>query len=1592
EGAETEIDLKSSYAWTLASTPSTFPEGNLSNNLEYGYNRAKLAWYIIDPLFQVSTSGLTPSGLNNNASMSNNFTRQILQTEIFPNIQSATGQPMPLPTLDLAYYPSQRGPYNYDVNGVAGISSGVDVNGNLLNPESRWGGIMRSIQTNDFEAANIDFIQFWVMDPFNSDNKQPNTTGALYVDLGNVSEDILKDSRMSYENGLPTNAADAANPTNPNNPYSTTVWGRVPNNMPLVNAFSSDPNARPFQDVGLDGLSDADEDTQFASFLSALAGKLTGGTGSAAYTKAHKDPSSDDYHYYRGDDYDSGDSSVLARYANYNGMDGNSPTQTQYQNLNSGGYPTTGTTLPNNEDVNGDNTMNQDEGYYEYKVNLTPSSMGVGQNFITDIEPGQGTKADGTPANVKWYQIKIPIQNYNSVVGGISDFKSIRFIRMYFKGFDKPIVCRLADLSLIRDEWRGYNFSLQSPGEIIAGDGNQTSFDISAVSIENNGNRVPINYVLPPGIIRDVNVQSANLVQMNEQSMSLSVCNLQDGDARAAYRNTSYDVRSYKNLQMYVHCEAGNPAQALNNGDVHTFIRLGSDYNQNYYEYDLPLQVTAPGLYNTSNQSDQYKVWPLANQINIAFADLESAKEQRNIAMLHNKNITLLTPYTVMVSSGAMITIVGSPNLSTVKAIMIGVRNPKKGSENEPDDGLPKCAQVWVDELRLTGFNESGGWASNARVTAQLADLGSVTLSGNISTPGFGSIEQKVSERSMQNTEGYNLSSSLQLGKFFPQKSGIQIPMYVGLSETFITPEYNPLDPDILMSSITNDPTVSLATKDSLKRVVLSYTKQRSLNFTNVRKERSKTAKKAHFYDVENLSLNYAYTESYHRDVNIDHSLAKSYRGGLTYAFSPKPKNLRPLQKNKWLSKYKSLMLIRDFNFNTAPSQLSFTTDINRQYSEILNRDIIASDIYIQPTYQKNFTMSRLYNFKYDLTKSLSIDFNADNESRVMEPQGMINTQEKRDSVEKSFFDGGTNVHYRHGTNVNYDIPINKIPLFNFITANARYSTNYDWMRAPFSADSLGNTIQNANTLQVNGQLNMLTFYNKIPYFKKLNEGDKKNNPKKNTLNNKLGNSLNTKNNNSKSKTDTTKKDENPVQIVEYIARALMTVKTVAITYSESHGTLLPGYNDSTQVLGMDPKTMSPGFGFLFGQQNFGPKNHNFAEYAGSKDWIVKNPLLNIPFTLSTSKNLNLRANLEPARDLKIELVANQSQSLSLSEFYKWDTLSNTFDAQSPLITGNYTISYLSWRTAFSKTNASNFSQVFQNFLDNRATISQRQAALNPNARGTGFDTTGVFRKGYGAYSQDVLIPSFLAAYSGKSANKVGLSAFPGIPLPNWRITYTGLMRYPIFKKYFDVFSLSSAYRSTYSVASYTTNLLFPTNQGGQYSSAIDSTSKNFQPVNLISLVDISEQFSPLIKIEMTLKNSILANVEIKKSRDIALSISSQQLTEVDGSEYDIGSGYRLKNVLLPFKIFGKPVKSDLNLKVDLAFQNNETVMRNIVENVSQVTSGQDIISIKFSADYMVSTRLTLRAFFDKIINNPLISSTYPTSNANSGISVRFTL
>ncbi len=1597
EGSTSNVDLRYPLvSWAMASTPAgngLFPEATLDNNLDYGKNRARLAWYNIEPVLQDKNSPSNPLRRDLDA-LSDPQVRTVYTNELFPQ-RTTNITDVQSTTFDVAYYPTDPGQYNYETR-----PSQITPAGKLLNPGKRWGGIMRSIDQTDFVTGNVQFIEFWVQNPF---IKKPSSSGGkLYIDLGNISEDVLKDGRRFYENGLNT-------PNQPATIDNSSIWGKTPlNPIQVTNAFSNTPEDRPYQDVGFDGLTDDSERIVRKGYLDTIASNF--GAGSALYQRANQDPSNDNYVWYRDAKYDASNTGILERYKFYNNQQGNSPVSSA-----SSVYSSAATLYPDNEDLNRDNTLNETEEYYEYEVDLKPG-MDVGlTKYITDKRTITPKLANGQSAPEDWYLFRVPINEFTAKIGNIPDFKSIRFIRMYMTGFEDSVVMRFASLDLVRNQWRNFTYELDTIGSYTPLPANaNTTFDVLAVNLEENSARAPIPYKIPPGIerVQSLSNNGINLLA-NEQSMSLRVQNLAEGDTRAVFKTVNLDMRQYGRLSMFIHAESFR-TQDVQSKQVNAVIRIGQDFLNNYYEIKIPLEVTPWGTTGAE------AIWPELNNLDFALNDLVQLKLRRNSSQVDVGKI-----FREQVGDKTY-SILGNPNLGEVRGFLIGVENPK-------DDNKAISAEVWVNELRLSELDEHGGYAALGRVDMQLADLGTLSVSANTYSQGWGGIEQRVNERARNGMLQYDAALNIDAGRLLPKKLGITIPVYAGINKTILTPEYDPYDLDVKYKYKLG----IVQNKDSLRKSALDQTTIKTLNFTNVRLAQPGMNPK--LWSLSNFDFSYSFTQIDQTTPIISLNKVTKQRGGFGYTYNSQPKFKEPFKrlirnKSPWFA------LARDFNFNVNPSLLSFRTDIARQFGQyvprIVNVGVDDKIDHVDTTYDKYFTFDRYYNARWDLTRSVNFDFSATNFARIDEPPGKIDTKVKRDSVSSNFWKGGRNTLYQQRATVSYNIPLSKLPFADWITARYNFSTNYSWIGASLIAVNLGNSIENGQQNALNGEFDFTRLYAKSHFLNAVNtpsapKAPKRTNPADEAKAEKSFDSS------QRSRADVVKdlkgikKKEalrtwrrqkrdarkaarqanlnEPMEIgtlAQTGGRLLTMVKRASANYSENYYSRVPGFIDTSRILGNNFNTMQPGMDYVFGKQ----PDDAWLDKKAAQGALTRDSTFNLLYRQTFEQRLNITAQLEPIPEFIIDVNVDKSFNKDYNQLFKDTTgTGNNFAHLSPYASGGFSVSYISFQTLFAKHDPTQISEIFTRFEDYRNTISNRLAARNKYYDGT--KTSDGYATGYGRNSQDVLIPAFLASYTNKDPNNVKLisqdnsniktNPFRGIkPLPNWRVTYTGLTKVPALANIFSNISLTHGYNGQLSMNSFNSALNFydPFHYGTP--GFIDATSGNFVPFFLVPNITISEQFSPLFGIDVTTVNQTNINFQYKRSRQLSLSLVDYQLSEVNSKEIVLGASIRKKNVNLPFKLPGfkkldpqqNGTGNDLNIRLDFSVRDDAQSNSRIDFPTAYSTGGQKVISLQPSIDYVLNNRINLQLYFDQQRTIPYISTSAPITNTRAGLQIRISL
>ena len=1557
ENTKNGIDVMTPTSWFISSVPSlNFKEDyNDKTGLTSGFHRSRLAWYCIDPLFTRRGSSLTPGHIKSDLKqLSNHYVREVYVKELFPLRQqnSYQGATNTLSVLNLAYYPSEPGPYNFNVEDL-------QADGKLKNPQLNWGGMMRKLDTNDFEQANIEYIEFWLLDPFLYTREQPDANeygGDFYINLGEVSEDILRDGKKFYESGMPVDGSKS---------FTYTQWGKIPTQSTVTYAFATTSGSRALQDVGFNGLTDAEEQEFYKSaYLDQIQGKVN----QAVFDSIFADPARDDYHYFRGSDWDEMRAPILQRYKYINNPQGNSPDS----DSRSESYDTSYKSTPDVEDINQDYTLNEYEKYFQYRVSIRPEDLVVGTNHIVDKREYSQTWRDNTKSSVTWYQFRIPVDEFESRQGNINDFSSIRFMRMFLTGFKKPIVLRFGTLDLVRGEWRTYDQQLSA-----ASGG---TLEASAVNLEENAEKTPVNYVLPPGISREQDPSQPQLVESNEQALSLVVRNLTSGEAKAVYKNTTLDLRQYKRIQMFTHANAlEQNTTNLKDRELAVFIRLGSDYKNNYYEYEIPLTLTAPrSNYNRNVPADRRLVWPEENMLDVALSIFTNLKKERNKAKAQGM-ASYMAPYSAYDSEhpNNKLTIVGNPSLGEVKTMMIGVRN---------HSGDIKSGEVWVNELRLKEHNNKGGWAANANLNVQLSDFGSVNATGRYVSEGFGGLEDGVASRSTDNYGTYSVTTSLEMGKFFPDKAKVSIPLYYSVTKEKTSPKYNPMDTDMELKDAL-DAAGSKAERDSIENIAVTKVTQTNFSVSNARVG---IATKRHPmpYDPANFSFTYSHAHQHTTGETTVREQRDNWRGALDYSWTPVYKSWEPFKKIKNKSKW--LDILKRFGLNWLPQNLAFNTEMTHETYELQERDMESlTKSQLPITFSDQFLWNREFALRWDLTRNLHMNFQSATHAQVDVPYPDVDTDlyadqyhawkdsVYRSAVLNSVRTWGTPLDYSQSFTASYKVPLNLLPVFDWVNTDASYSSNYSWERGmeDENGNSYGNTVNTHREVTLNGSFNLVKLYNHVPFLKKVNEKfnrtmsrsqyerkkqekEKKKkdarelaaDPKKALPKNRKAfekeitllpdTSFNIRHGKNSKRLIVSAKtadgklfpikykkvDNNQIKLIskvdsaqkikisvlakepleekswyktwQTVARLAMMVRNVSFNYRSSYQLTLPGFTPSIGDAFGQKKvgSMAPGLDFAFGLVD-----DDYIGKARENDWLLRNDSVATPATTSKTDNLQLRMTLEPVKDLKIDLSAIRTQTTQKSIQYMYEGTPTT---QS----GSFQMSTISLSTAFEgmgDANSGYRSKTFEKFVNSLAGYRDRVEAQYAGTvypagsalSGGKFDAS---RTPVNQYSGDVMIPAFLNAYTSMGGNS--LSLFPALSrlLPNWTVRYSGLGKLPWFRDHFKSVNINHSYKSIFAVGSYNSYSTYQEYMNG-LGFINDASTGNPSPSSMfnISQVSINEAFSPLLGMDVTFNNNMTLKGEYRQTRVLNLSMTSVQLNEALSKDWVIGMGYRINNFSL---------------------------------------------------------------------------------------------
>lgn len=1600
EGAITGFNLGSfnPNQWILASTPPEFPEHAISNSLEYGANRAKLAWYVLD-------LGVTPNS-------SNPYTRQILQTELFKLRETPIGQNA-LFTFDMSYYPEDRGPYNFDRIGGYPNTAGIRIENDkirLNDPKSRWGGIMRYFQNPDFEQANYEFIEFWLLNPFMD---RPDGVahiegeeGEIVFHLGNVSEDVIKDDILFFENALPTSTQPF--------PIRPTEFGRTTTAIPLVNGFDLQEGKQ--QDLGFDGMDNDREKTKFEEWLNSI----------GTIQEYVNDPSGDDFVFFNDPKVSGLD--LLERMKNFNGPDGNAPLQ---NNTAGNNEFIRGNRYPETEDMNNNKTLDKTESYYEYRVKLRNNNGLLDTTNLAYYKQSIVVPGSSQRPNEVWYRFVVPLTSGNPV-NGMTGFRSIQFMRTYVTNFERPKVFRMAEFQLLRSQWRRQDFVCESDARV------NPNLTLDEVGLQENSERLPFNYITPAGIVDQFVNQGTNNIRLDEKSLSLNVTDLRKGCTVGATKLTRLDINQYKRLQLFVHAE--NKLDDKQHDNLAFVLRLGKDFTNNYYEYQMPLKLS-----NKAYPRNADSIWLRDNFVDINLDSLLLAKTKRNEAGVPATEVFSLPGSP---SKGDTIRIIGNPSLGLVKVWYVGLRS------TAPTLADTVAAEVWVNELRLVDFREDPAFAAQSRLQVQMADLGEINLSGNYTSNGYGGLDQRIQQRQREEVLQYDAAINVEAGKLLPKSLDVKAPVFAQYSKTSITPQYDAFDRDIeVRDKITQARTQ--AEKDEIRERNLDETTIKTFTVTNMKINKGKDGTP---WAPKNFGFSYSFTENTRQTPIIEEEKSVQRTIGLDYVYSRKSTYFQPFK----FIKSNSLKLISEINLGLLPNNFSFNSKMVRLNNSRTFR------LPQQPVFlfeDLRFTWDRNYSLDWDITKSIRFNFRANATSLIDELRqaGIEDNPENRpwfdefgnrqtvpidvpvrewtrDYRNRNIMRLGRSKFYTHNASINYRLPFNNVPILNWISATADYKLNYGWEGGSLQPidelnNPIGNVIQNGQNRGINTTFSFDKLYNKWNYLKSIETGKGVRKPSsRNNTNNAKSTSIRdakkskgmdmadgkgagdadadkqADGDDKKKKKKDDDKPRDPTLAERIIIRPLLTLRSVKFNYKEELSTMVPGYMQESKLLGLNPGFEAPGFDFVAGAQPRLSGENNWLQR--NKQWFNDSKVFNNALQQNKRHNFDVKILLEPFKDFSIDVNFNKNYSQNHTEVFRAKgATEGEFLQLAKYDVGAFDASYIAMNTLFDDVKV-----LYRRFKANRLTISQRL----PNIPGAGIDQDG-FAYGYGPMSNAVNIPAFIATYTNQDPNAIDLdqrqlfSRYDYIPKPNWQLNYNGLSKLKGFKNIFTNITIKHGYRSSIRVNNFETQPNFREQDPFLELSDNGNYFSRFEIPNMV----INENFAPLIGVSIKTKKDFKIDFEFKKSRNLTLTQSNLQ--HGSNTEIVLGSGYVWKN----FKGFGRKSKSkrgkkskkadsiedakadptnvkkgstaksrELRFNMAFSYRDDESLNFLLADGLEnpQADRGSTTISFNPTLEYDLNKNLALRYYFEYNHNSPKTTLSFPVTTIRTGIMFRFSL
>ncbi|MDE6048411.1 MAG: cell surface protein SprA, partial [Paramuribaculum sp.] len=907
-----------------------------------------------------------------------------------------------------------------------------------------------------------------------------------------------------------------------------------------------------------------------------------------------------------------------------------------------------------------------------------------------------------------------------------------------------------------------------------------------------------------------------------------------------------------------------------------------------------------------------------------------------------------------------------------------------------------KGGTVWVNELKVTDFESDGGWAAKVNANLGLSDIATLNFGTHIETSGFGGVDQSLNTRRMDDYTQINFAVQGDVGRFAPSSVKLNAPVYYSVMKERNRPKYNPLDKDVLLKDALED-AGSARARDSIESYAIQRSTVTSFSVTGFNfGVKSKNPKP---WDPANFTVNFSFNRQSKSDPTTEYENADDYRGSFQYSYSPRVKGLRPFgkigssSKNlKYLKEWELNWLPNSISFLTTMSRYYYEQQTRSEIDNGFTLPVQVSKNFLwDRQLNLSWAITKTLNVNFTSNTSARIDEPMGAVNKKLFPDKY---KEWKDTVMQSILSLGTPWGYNQTFSASYKAPFNRIPVIDFLNGSVSYNSSYRWARgATVDGVNMGNTIANQGAWSADGSLNFENIYNKIPWFKKVGErfSSAPQRPgAKNTLERSrrfirayplsedttvtVTHNLKTKKVNvtvtdavsgRKMNVRTRVIDENNVELLtkgtsnvnvtvteirkehkgfwseaaQFATRFVMSPRNASVKWRRTRSLSLPLFRpDIGNAFGQtrDYGPMSPGLDFAFGFTGEG-----YITRAKERGWLMLDDGQTSPAIFSRTNEVTIELSLEPIRGLRISLNTNRTDNRSSSVQFMYNNIPTS-------LSGSYTKTHCAIATGLRSGKAENgyANAAFTDFLNAIPVIAER---VNAQYVGKNYPDGG-FMAGHTLAGQpysrevcgpsvtgcDVLIPAFIAAYTGTSPSKQYLTPFPSLAqaLPNWRISYDGIGRIPALQNIFKTIVLNHAYQCSYSVGSYSSYLNWISVDGSDIGFTLNELTGQPMPSSPynISSVTIAERFAPLIGASATMNNDLTINAEWRNTRTLTLNTSAGQVVESTTTGITAGVGYKIVgfNTVLKMKGSQQGISNDLTINGDFSYQPNQALIRRI--------------------------------------------------------------